>query len=232
MNAMLAGRLWLGTPWALLLALAAFAWRELRRPALVAWALVAASVLGYGLYWYDGACFGARFWHVAPGSRRHPDRARRGKGAEERRLRPVARAPAPPADGVAARRRVARAAPLLGSGRSLRPPGGGLEARRGPGPGRLSGRDPGDPPAPDDRPGPPGRDAPLACRLVPGPGPGPLRGVPAGARRRGRSRVPAATGLDLRDGCGSERGPPPSHPAAPTGRSGSSRTCLCRSRCP
>ena len=64
-NAMLAGRLWLGTPWTLLLALAAFAWRELRRPALATWVLVAASVLGYGLYWYDGACFGARFWHVA-----------------------------------------------------------------------------------------------------------------------------------------------------------------------
>jgi hypothetical protein len=64
-NAVLAGCLWLGTPLALLLALAPFAWRELRSPAFVTWSLVAAILLGYSLYWYDGACFGARFWHVA-----------------------------------------------------------------------------------------------------------------------------------------------------------------------
>ena len=65
LNAVLAGRLWLGTPVAFLLALAAVAWRELRRVALVTWILFAVIVAGYGLYWYDGACLGARFWHVA-----------------------------------------------------------------------------------------------------------------------------------------------------------------------
>ena len=65
LDARLAGRLWLGTPWAWLLPLAAFAWRETRRFAIVAWALLGAFAGGYALYWYGGVCYGARFWHVA-----------------------------------------------------------------------------------------------------------------------------------------------------------------------
>ena len=64
-DAKLAGGLWLGTPLALLLPLSALAWRETRRFGLVAWLLLVVLAGGYALYWYGGACFGARFWHAA-----------------------------------------------------------------------------------------------------------------------------------------------------------------------
>jgi hypothetical protein len=64
-NAGLAGRLWLGTPAVWLLGLAALGWRETRRFALVAWSLLTALAAGYAVYWYGGACYGARFWHAA-----------------------------------------------------------------------------------------------------------------------------------------------------------------------
>jgi hypothetical protein len=65
LNGVLAGRLWFGTPIAFLLLVAGTAWREVRKVALVSGALLAAIVLGYAFYWYDGACYGARFWHSA-----------------------------------------------------------------------------------------------------------------------------------------------------------------------
>jgi hypothetical protein len=64
-NLGLAGRLWMGTPWALLLAPVGLAFVATRRLAAVALLLAAGLVGAYALYWFHGACLGARFYHPA-----------------------------------------------------------------------------------------------------------------------------------------------------------------------
>ena len=64
-NARLAARLWLGSPWAWVLLLAALALPVARKAATLALALGAGLATAYALYWYGGSCYGARFWHVA-----------------------------------------------------------------------------------------------------------------------------------------------------------------------
>ena len=65
LNGRLASRLWFGTPAVFLVLFVGAARRSVRKFVLVSCALLASTILGYSLYWYHGACYGARFWQGA-----------------------------------------------------------------------------------------------------------------------------------------------------------------------